>query len=306
MPRRIGGFAVGLLALFGFVVLYGLLTAYKYTISVVLNWVAFVLAQVRIDAWRVHIAPFAFLSDAIKDADAYVAATIGAGALRCEKIAVRFFHAIAHLASLLGHLIGDLAVTMLHALQVLRHRIIPRLIHAAVSILRRLLAKLWKWVRHAFAAVLHRLLRFVKWARHVVGSIVHRIAGIYKWARHAFGSVLHQIAGLFKLFRWLRGQLSVKNLKRLLIAALFALGLEWLFALNVIRLVKRVVRWSHRFVDSLLYAFGKVDGNTTAEVFAKVAQQEVHTVLRVLELLLADYSEHKIAPRYKDKLPPTV
>jgi len=306
MPRRIAGFAVGLLALFGFVVLYGLLTGYKYTISPVLNGIAWMLSNIRIRAWRINIAPFAFLSKAIRDVDVYVAGVIGHGALRCEKIAVRFFHALAHLGSLLGHLLGDLATDTLRAFHYLRHRLIPRLIHAAVSVLRRFVMKVWRWLKHAVAAVLHRLLRFIKWARHVVGSLWHHIAGLYKWARHALARVYHQLAGIWKWIRHTAGWFSKRRLLEFAAKVMHWLGIVWILDWRFLMLARRVLRWSWSLVQSMVYAFGKVDGNTTVEVFAKVAQEEVHTVVRVLELLLADFGTHKVAPRYDNKLPPTV
>lgn len=306
MPRRIGGFAVSLLTLFGFVTLYGLLVGYKYTISPLLNWIAWVLAKVRIHAWRVNIRPFGFLSDAIKEADAFIAGTIGAGALRCEKVAVRFFHALAHLSGLLGRLLGDLAVTMLHALSVLRHHIIPRLIHAAVHILRRLIAHLWKWARHEVARVWRRLLRFVKWARHEVGRVWRELRHFVRWARHEIGAVYRQLRGIWKWIRHTAGWFSKRHLLELAGRVIHWLGIVWILDWRFLMLAKRILTKSYRLIRSIVYDLGRVDGNTTVEVFAKVAQEEVHGVVRVLELLMADFGEHKVAPRYSDKLPPTV
>lgn len=291
MPRRITGFLVGLLALSAFFVLYAFLVVYKYTIRPLLEGLAWFLDKIKIHAWKVHIDFGPWLAGKVRDVEHWVRNEIAKGALASEKTGVRFLHALTHLISSLGHLIGNLGHTLLAVLTYLRHHVIPRLIHAAVVLIRRLLMKLWRWARHAFHYAIHRIAVLWRWARHVFHYALRRLAMLWRWARHAVAFVWREIHSLWKIVRWLHRYLSWKHLRHVVAAILHRLGLAWLFGRNIAHMAEAVLGWSWHILRAFKRWITRLDDTLTLEGFVHASQETALQTIHAVKFLLHDYDE---------------
>jgi hypothetical protein len=291
VPHRIPGFLVGLLALVAWFVLYGFLIVYRYTLRPLLEGLAWFLDKIKIHAWKIHIDFGPWLAGKIRDVELWVRNEIAHGVLAAEHIAVSFLHAAAHLFSALGHFLGDLPMTILHVFHYLRHVVIPRLIHAAVHLLKRLLAVLWRWVRHLYRWTVKEFNRIWRWARHVVGALWHALAGLWRWARWLYRFVVHGFRDVWKLLRWLHRYLSWKNLKRVVGALLHDLGLGWLFARNVIHVAQAIIGWSWHTLRAVVRWITRLDDSLTIEGVVHASQETALETVRAMHWFLREYDE---------------
>lgn len=154
MPALAVDAAVELLLVAAFLVLFGMLVAYKYSLSPVLLTIAHLFQKVSIPLPFHHVHPLRFAAKAIIDVDRSVLHWLAVGVNASEGGIVRVFHATGNMIGWLGRELGDLSWELYtHAVH-LEHVVLPHLLRDAERLARRLTAA----VRHELAVVEHHLL----------------------------------------------------------------------------------------------------------------------------------------------------
>lgn len=260
--------AIGSAAVFGafcaVVVVWGMVYASKHTIRPILNAVAWLFDQIKISAFGHTISFGGWVARQIRALEHGIDQKLGEAALALEHTAGSLWHLAAFLAQETGRLTVAMVTTTLHALKILRHAIVPRLIRSyfAPWIHR------WQLLRRFAHAAVHTLTH--EW--HVVSRFAHHLAHTLVRAVTVtlpreidhlgvrVGDLTKSLRGFRSRLGKLEGRFAAAAFAVLVWAALRRLGLKWLKCSKVNRLGNEVCRLDPTLFESLLIDVAAIAG----------------------------------------------
>lgn len=219
------GFGLAEIALvLGFLIAWGILFVYRYSIGAALHGLASLLIGVAISIPHVAtIRPLAFLGHAINSVDNTVRGTLGAAVTANERGIVALWNALVSLTDQVAGELEGLGADTLGALRRLEHKVSG----VSRAWVRRFVAGV---VATAVNAARRYLLRLIRAALAKLHSLEHRLSVAVANLEHWTGYTAKQLRAMLRRLNALKWLASYAGLAALGAAILRKLNLSWLRA----------------------------------------------------------------------------
>jgi hypothetical protein len=262
--------ALGLLV--GFLVAYGMLYSYSYSLGPVLRGVAWFLNNLKVNVWFISVNVGEWLGKELLKLDRAVMHVLGSFAASMDSVIGAFLHANAQLFEQLARTIEGLSADTLTVLRTIRTETITRLTRGAIAAVNARVRALQAYA-HAVDARLRAAQRALTHTLAVVRrSVAVTLPGRIAHVGSRVGRLERSARAQAKRLTRVEKLLSGAAVAALVATALTRLGLNWIRCSNVKRTGRAVCGMDTRLLDTLLLDAATLTVAFNLEEFAEALQ----------------------------------